>query len=359
MKRFFNFLSQHKRHVATLALIFGFVVDIITFRNINLSLSQIILSVHLVIVAVSIFILSTPYRGQGRFLGFIHSWLPVLLQYSTGNLLSAFLVLYSGSGSLVQSWPFFALVFVAAIGNEGLRLDKYLLPFRTTLFYLNLLLFFALSVPIFVHSISTWSFLVSIAVATTVFAVYAYLGRFTLKNSFGASFEGIEKNAIAALVIFVALYFTNLIPPIPLSIKTIDFYHTVYKTGDTYVAVDEERSFLERFLALGGVTLTLSEGADAYVYTAIFAPARLGTSVAHRWQKYDDTEGEWITTNIVPFPILGGREGGYRGFSFTVDPTPGRWRVSVETEGGQTIGRAYVTIERPKGKNTYTEHALE
>ena len=358
MKPFFDFLFKNKRHVATMALVFGFVVDLITFRSIDLSLSQIILSVHLVILAVSIYILSIPL-GQGRVINFLHSWLPVLLQYSTGNLLSAFLILYSGSGSLIQSWPFFVLLSIAVIGNETLRLDTYLLPFRTTLFFLNLLLFSALSVPIFVHSINAWSFALSVAVATTFFLTYIYFGRFTLAHSFGQRFSRIRKSAFAILCIFVFLYFANLIPPIPLSLKDIGFYHNVYKTGDTYIGIDEKRPVLERFLSLSGVTLRVSEGGSAYVYTAVFAPADIGTSVVHRWQRYAPEFGEWQTENVVPFPIVGGRAGGYRGYSFTEDPEAGRWRVLVETKREQIIGRAYLTIERPTKSTLYSEHLLD
>jgi hypothetical protein len=214
-------------------------------------------------------------------------------------------------------------------------------------------------VPIFVHSISTWSFLVSIATATTVFALYVYFGYFVLRDSFGQNFGRIQNSAIATLIIFSILYFTNLIPPIPLSIKTIDFYHDVHKTADTYIAIDEKRSFLERFFALSGVTLHVSEGSDAYIFTAIFAPAKLGTSVTHRWQRYNEASGTWVTTNTVSFPILGGRERGYRAYSFTDNPTVGRWRVVVETGRGQVIGRAYLTIKRPVTQNTYVDRLLE
>jgi len=42
-----------------------------------------------------------------------------LYQYSTGALLSGFLILYAASGSLAASWPFFILVAIAAIWNEA------------------------------------------------------------------------------------------------------------------------------------------------------------------------------------------------------------------------------------------------
>jgi len=356
---FFDFLSRHKRHVATLALVFGFVVDIITFQNLNLTLALWLLSAHLVIVAGSIFILSIPNKGERGLAKFIHSWLPVALQYSTGNLLSAFLVLYSGSGSLVQSWPFFALVAVAAIGNEGLRFDTSVLPFRTTLLYLNILLFSALAVPVRLGAIGMWTFLTSVAVSSAVFIAYIYLGRLFLKTSFRGSFGRIQKNAATILFVFLVLYFTNLIPPIPLSIKAVDFYHDVYKTNAAYIGLDEKRPFYERFFSLSGITLHLSSGSPAFVYTAIFAPAKLNTSIVHRWQYFDTSSGTWVTKNEVSFPIIGGRNDGYRGYSFTENPEAGKWRVVVATARGQVVGRAYVTIRHPEEEVSFSAIVLE
>lgn len=344
MKPLFDYLYKHKRRVATLALIFGFIVDIITFRNLDLTLSQIILAAHLTIVGGSLMILAMPAKG-GRFFSFMQSWLPVALQYSTGNLLSAFLVLYSGSGSLLQSWPFFALLVIAAFGNEVFKSEKRLLPFRTTLFFLNLLLFFALAVPVFVKSIGVMPFVLSLAVSSSVFVVYILLARFLVRGVFKESFARIQKNAFTILCTFVLLYVTNLIPPIPLSIKDHGFFHDVYSENGTYVGVDEKREWHERFFSLSGDTLRLTAGEPAFLYSAVFAPAKLSTAIAHRWQRYDPEFGEWQTENLVTFPIVGGRDGGYRGYSFTENPEAGKWRVIIETKRGQVIGRVYFMVE--------------
>ena len=48
---------------------------------------------------------------------------------------------------------------------------------------------------------------------------------------------------------------------------------------------------------------------------------------------------EWISASRISFPIRGGREEGYRGFSQKSNVFPGSWRVYVETKDGQIIGR--------------------
>ena len=47
---------------------------------------------------------------------------------------------------------------------------------------------------------------------------------------------------------------------------------------------------------------------------------------------------------------MGGRDGGYRGYSVKRDPTAGHWRVNVVTEFGQVIGRVsfeVVVVQEP------------
>lgn len=339
-----------------MALIFGFIVDIITFRTLNLTIALALLAAHLAIVAFSIIVLALPTRAphaggsvkKERVSAFtrFRSWIPVAQQYSMGNLLSAFLVLYSASGSLAASWPFFALLAASAVGNEALKLERYRLPFHTTLFFLNILLYAALLLPILAGSISPAVFLLALIFGGIVFVLHGLMLRVVAKEAFQKSRRAVRAGALAALGLLALLYFTNIIPPIPLSMKQAAFYHRVERAGSVYVATDEERSLFRRFFDISGTTLRLAPGEDAFLYTAVFAPARLGTNVTHHWERFDEASGKWVSGNVVEFPILGGRLAGYRAFSFTEDPVPGKWRVSVGTARGQTIGRAYLSVIR-------------
>ena len=359
MRKLFNFLRKDKRRLATFALIVGFLVDVITFRNINLDTSVIILSANLAVVAGSILILSLPrHESESRVFGQILSWVPVLHQYSTGALLSAFLVLYSASSSLLASWPFLLIVLIAAVGNERIHLQKYKLPFQTSLFFLNLLLFFTLAVPIAIDSIGATTFILSMFVASIVFIIFIKFGRVVAHYAFKTNNAGIRTGWVAVLGLIVFLYFTNLIPPIPLSVKDIGVYHEVYKSGDSYIAKDETRSLFERFFDINGVTLRLKEGEDAYVYSAVFAPGELDTTIVHKWEFFNEVTDKWVTTNRVHFPISGGREGGYRGYSFSENSEEGKWRVSVQTKGGQVIGRTYIIVEKVVNKRSIFEETI-
>ncbi|PIR85035.1 hypothetical protein COU15_03020 [Candidatus Kaiserbacteria bacterium CG10_big_fil_rev_8_21_14_0_10_45_20] len=351
----------HKDRLATLALVLGFVMDVITFRNINLSLSQIILATHLSIVAGTIIIYALPVKGDKptSFFLKVREWIPIVHQYSTGALLSAFLVLYTASGSLVSSAPFIVLLGVAIAGNEVLRLQKYRLPFQTTLFSLNVLLFFALSVPIFLGSVNAVTFVASVVVGAVTFIVFFALGKTVARTAFKKASSLIRAGAGLTLIVLVLLYFNNLIPPIPLSVKSGDFYHYVEKQGDVYFAIDERRDLLERFFAISGVTLHIAPGENVYFYSAVFAPARIDTNIVHHWQKYDEVTQKWTTHNKVFFTIQGGRKKGYRAYSLTRSPELGKWRVSVETSRGQIIGRTYLTLKASDNPRVPVEKFLQ
>jgi hypothetical protein len=71
----------------------------------------------------------------------------------------------------------------------------------------------------------------------------------------------------------------------------------------------------------------------------VFAPIQLKTNVVHIWRRYDETTRMWRTESTVKFPIVGGREGGYRAYSIKSRPASGRWRVDIETAEGLLIGR--------------------
>ncbi|MES2014635.1 MAG: DUF2914 domain-containing protein [Patescibacteria group bacterium] len=347
VQSFFKFLARYKRHLTTAAFLVGFLADIITFRTINLDTSEILLIGYLVIVAGSILILAAP-RGveEGGIATRVREWLPIVHQFAAGNLLSAFLVLYFSSGSLSASWPFLLLVVLAAVGNETFSSDRYRVPFQMTLFFLNLVLFSALALPIALGSLGFREFLLSVGLSLAVFILFTLIVSLLSRHTFAQHFKRVSSGVLGVSVLILILYFTHLMPPIPLSAKSIGFYHTVAKVGDTYIATDERRAWYERFLDVNGVVLTLAPGEPAYLYTSIFAPAHFGSDVVHKWEMFDTASGKWILKNSVRFPILGGRQAGYRGYSITESPATGRWRVSVETPEGAVIGRSYLTVQR-------------
>lgn len=360
VKKILRFISVNRRHMATVAFALGFAVDIITFRTINLTMSEILLAGYLVIVAGSILVLGVPQRGQPAGIAkHLREWLPIVHQYASGNLLSGFLVLYFSSGSLSASWPFLLLVALAALGNEMLSLERYRVPFETTLFFLNILLFSALATPIALGFLDTNAFLLSIAISFGVFVLFFLVGVLIASHEFRTHARFIGVGALSMAMLVFTLYSTHVIPPIPLSAKSFDIYHGVVRAGDTYRVTDEARSWYERFFDIGGVVLHLSSGEPAYVFTSVFAPAHFGADITHTWEWFDVSTHTWVEKETVRFPILGGRSEGYRGYSIAENPTPGRWRISIKTDDGAVIGRESLIVVRTAAPVPTTEKVIQ
>ncbi len=140
-------------------------------------------------------------------------------------------------------------------------------------------------------------------------------------------------------VVFNVLYFTNIIPPIPLSLKEIGVYHTVaWETNGAYRFTYElEKRFY--FFERPSRTFHRIAEAPVYVYSAVFAPTDLKTKIFHRWSYFDERRNIWVTTDNLSFVIVGGRDGGWRGFTMKQNISPATWRVEVMTDRDQLLGR--------------------
>ena len=81
-----------------------------------------------------------------------------------------------------------------------------------------------------------------------------------------------------------------------------------------------------------------------YCFTAVFAPVALNTTVYHHWYFRTNSDKPFTHADKIPIKIAGGREGGYRAYTFKQRLDPGDWRVDVETEDGRVVGRVSVVV---------------
>ena len=134
------------------------------------------------------------------------------------------------------------------------------------------------------------------------------------------------------------LYFTNLIPPLPLSLKDAGVYYSIQKNQDgNYAVIYEKTSWKKYFEPYPNFKKT--PNSPVYAYSAIFSPQDLNLTIVHEWQHYDESQNKWVTESVINLPVIGGRDGGFRTYSMRSDLADGKWRVNIKTEFGQTIGR--------------------
>ena len=61
------------------------------------------------------------------------------------------------------------------------------------------------------------------------------------------------------------------------------------------------------------------------------------------WFKRNNT-GDWESMDQVPVAIKGGREEGFRAFTFKSNYDAGEWKILVETSSGVEISRLYFDV---------------
>ncbi|MBX9765412.1 DUF2914 domain-containing protein, partial [Patescibacteria group bacterium] len=123
--------------------------------------------------------------------------------------------------------------------------------------------------------------------------------------------------------------------------KDVGPYHYGARDGAEYTLFGEETTLYDR---LFGVTVHLVKGEPLYVFSSVYTPVRIETDIVHRWEYWSTLENDWVLSNTVSYPAEGGREAGYRGYSFKRGIFEGKWRVSIETPDGLKIGRTEFTV---------------
>jgi hypothetical protein len=195
--------------------------------------------------------------------------------------------------------------------------------------------------PLYVDRLGPSIFLWSTAIAVAVFAAFICLLGFAERKRLEETLWRIVAGAATVVVAVVLLYFTGLVPPIPLTVKDSGIYQNVVHTADGYQVTYEGSSRWSRFFSR---TIHHVPGTPLYAYSAVFAPSAFSANVVHHWEHYDTTQKKWVTESMVAFTLSGGRENGYRGYSEKDNPEAGDWRVTIETTEGQVIGRLLFKI---------------
>ena len=330
-----SFVERYQHSLSIGAFLVGFAVDTVLLKRIDLLLSNALLLTYLTVVTLSMLLLhryasrAPQYEWGARTL----EWVPFVAQFAFGGMFSGFLIFYSQAGSFVASWPFLTLIIGLLFANEFLRSYQQRLTYQSVLLFFCLFTFSIYAVPIVLGSMSALIFELSGFVALGLFAGFLALLYLVDARRVRLSLASIVSGVLVVYALITALYFSNILPPIPLALKDIGIYHFVERSGADYLAQSEVTTWHER---ITGVTRRVPAGATLYAYSSVFAPTKLTTNIVHRWERYEG--GAWVSASTIPFGISGGRDGGYRGYSERV-VTPGLWRVSVETGRGQLIGR--------------------
>ena len=334
------YIRLHQKYLPVLFFITGFIWDTLTLGRIDRLYDRVILSTYMSSLTVCLYLYNVADDGKWKetFFEKYEKYLPLAIQFFLGGLCSAFVIYFSRSVSLTKTLAFFIILVVLLFANELLkkRISNKYLQF-SAYFFVNFT-FFTFFIPVLIREMNTFIFLISGFISlsiTTVLIVYIY------RTSPSTRMEISKRKTLGIItglyLMINTFYFLNLIPPVPLALDTGIVAHNVQKiNGDYEVTYQEEVWY--KFWKKNDLTYIQESGTNVYVYTSIFAPTRLQKSVAHRWRWKNPQTGRWQTVDQIGYEITGGRDDGYRGFTFKRNISDGNWRVDVITEEGQIIG---------------------
>ena len=260
------------------------------------------------------------------------------MHFMLGTLLNAFSLFYVKSGSGLTAVLFLGLISALLLVNEHPRFHRLGPVVLFGLYSFALTSYLAYLLPVLLGHLRPWMFFVASGLSLLPIVVLArWMARWGEDR--GRAFRHALGPAIAVQALLLVLFVAHLVPPVPLSVRSLGVWHAVEREGSEFrlsrlprgrwadLWRKDERVFLAR------------PGDRIYVFTRIFAPHNFRDQVRVRWDRWEPGRNEWAQSDAIPLRIVGGREEGFGGYAYKQNWSPGLWRVAIETEDGREIGR--------------------
>ncbi|MBX2866575.1 DUF2914 domain-containing protein [Candidatus Kaiserbacteria bacterium] len=355
-QNFQKLIRKHKKHWLTIAFVLGFVVDNITLNRVDQLFDNFVLTSYVLLAMGSLLLL---YAGAAeklpeRMALKARDYAPLVAQYAFGGLFSGMLIFYGRAGSWYESWPFLLVILAVIFGNEMIRERSQRLIFNLSVLFIGMFSYIVLLIPVILGKMGALIFIGSGFLALIIMYWYVKTLRRIVPKFIALHQRAIVFSIGFIFALFNILYFTNVIPPIPLSLKEIGIYHSVVKfeTGEYRLTYQEPPWWA--FLRDSDTEFHIDDGGNIFCFAAVFAPTRLSTEIYHQWQYYNPKTEEWEDYSRLSYSIAGGRDGGFRGYTLISNYQEGKWRCVVETGRGQVLGSTVFDVVPGVSSNLVT-----
>ncbi len=318
----------------------GFIFDTLTLGRIDRLYDLIVLCLHMSFLTLTIYLYNLTEDGKWKntILERVEEYFPLAIQFFFGGLSSAYVIYFSRSVSLSKTAAFFFILIAMLVANEHLKRrisNKYL---QFSVYFFLSFTFFTFMIPVFAKEMSVRIFLYSGLVS-----LGCTIGLITFIYARSASTRHEIKLAkLLTLILGVyalinAFYFLKLIPPVPLALEEGIVAHNIKQVNNDYiVSYEADDGFI--FWRDHRLKFAFVPEERVYVFSSIFAPTDLKETMLHRWSWYNDSTNEWSVVEDIPFDITGGRDGGFRGYTYKQNVKPGLWQVEVLTDDELLLG---------------------
>ncbi len=267
-------------------------------------------------------------------------WLNWSLHFCLGAIFSALIVLYFRSVSHLPAGITVGLLMAAMIWNELAARDRPARWLVWAIYAASLVMYANFLLPFAVGTISGWWFYGSLA-AVLCLLVLLFVGGLLPRAGLvsGAGLSGL----------LAALYVAGAIPPVPLVMKQSHICVDAEKTNGTYRC---QTHAPPGRLGLTTRTVPYRPGETVSAMTSVAAPRGVDARIAHRWYHWESDQ--WVLYDTVPVHLHGGRDEGWRFYSYKENMLPGYWRVETSLVDGSMLSYQ-VFKARPISKDTTLE----
>ncbi|WP_026812768.1 DUF2914 domain-containing protein [Arenibacter certesii] len=337
---FRKFIKRHEKYAPIIFFVAGFIFDSLTLGRIDRLYDLVVLCLHMSSLTIALFLynLADDGRWKNTILGRYEQYLPLAIQFFFGGLSSAFVIYFSRSVSLSRTISFFVILVLLLFANELLKKrisNKYL---QFGVYFFISFTFFTFIIPVFISEMNTTIFLISggVSLFCTLLVITIIYGISPSTRS-EIHYGKIVGLILSIYVLINVFYFFRMIPPVPLAMQTgmvahnieleNNSYHVTYERDEWYVFWRDHKSeYIHK------------PGENVYVFSSVFAPTDLKKSIYHRWIWYNDDSSQWEIMDDIGYEITGGRDGGYRGYTYKNNVKPGLWSVEVITDEELVLG---------------------
>jgi hypothetical protein len=339
---------KHRHNV--FVFVGGFLFDVVTLKRID---SWLDLGFQL----AYLFFLALLLLGQHReafgfsprgFFGKAWAYNVEALHFFYGGLLSNYVVFYAKSATGSRPVVFFLLLVALLFLNEMPQIRRFGHRLRLGLYAFCVASFLIYFVPVIAGRMGDGIFAVSMAGACLVLWWITEMLSRPVEEARRRRYQlALAWPAAAVLALLAVLYALRLVPPVPLSVKFQGVYHDMQKVDGAYVMKAEKPPFY-LFWRRDSRPFRARPGDKACYVARIFAPTRFHHQVVIHWEQKDPATGRFLDRGKAPVSITGGREQGYRAYSFYENIPAGTWRAGVETEDGRAVGRLSFRVKEDK-----------
>ncbi len=314
--------TKIKSYIPAVCFLGGFSWDNLTLRRIDNTLDMVMFGGYLLLCGVAIFLM-------GRGIKFKFSqYLPMAVQFFFGGLFSSFVVYYFKSASSLPTLLFMFLLLVLLIGNEFIEKKLNNVTLASMLWGFATFMYLNATLPVILRAMNGWVFILSLA---TSFSLYLALRYVTANPTMRLGSMG----AVYGMIFI--FYFLNIIPPVPLAKKQMGIYRTISRNENFFSCAISRPPWFQPFRK-SEKRFDWAQGDTVFCFTSIFAPTNLTKKVFHHWYYQDPQKNKFILTDRVGYRLIGGREDGYRGYTYKSHMKPGKWKVALKTDDNKTLG---------------------